>query len=195
MFDLTTTTELNGRGLHHQLFDGVEPVSWKIFLELLQSSQPFRSWFSDTLRKAPFAVYRWETPPLTQAALDKPFEFVLVDAPEIDIAPDPSPFRSYFVQAEQGVTCFNNLGGDALMVVPTPLTGQAAFPHLAAFMQSAPEEQVDRLWCMVGDAVHNRLSDEPLWLNTAGGGVAWLHVRLDSRPKYYVYEPYTRFGE
>ncbi len=30
----------------------------------------------------------------------------------------------------------------------------------------------------------------PLWLSTAGGGVAWLHVRLDSRPKYYGYSPY-----
>ncbi|MGI9175867.1 MAG: DUF6940 family protein [Rhodothermales bacterium] len=25
-----------------------------------------------------------------------------------------------------------------------------------------------------------------MWLSTAGGGVSWLHVRLDSRPKYYA---------
>jgi len=30
----------------------------------------------------------------------------------------------------------------------------------------------------------------PTWLSTAGGGVAWLHVRLDTRPKYYRYNPY-----
>ncbi len=34
------------------------------------------------------------------------------------------------------------------------------------------------------------ISDRPIWLSTAGGGVAWLHVRLDSTPKYYGYAPY-----
>lgn len=32
----------------------------------------------------------------------------------------------------------------------------------------------------------------PIWLNTAGGGVAWLHIRLDHRPKYYRYLPYKK---
>jgi len=35
-----------------------------------------------------------------------------------------------------------------------------------------------------------RLSDRPLWISTAGMGVNWLHVRLDSRPKYYRHAPY-----
>ena len=34
----------------------------------------------------------------------------------------------------------------------------------------------------------------PTWVSTAGGGVAWLHVRLDSAPKYYTHRPYTRFA-
>ena len=25
----------------------------------------------------------------------------------------------------------------------------------------------------------------PVWLSTEGSGVPWLHVRMDSRPKYY----------
>ena len=36
--------------------------------------------------------------------------------------------------------------------------------------------------------------DAPTWVSTAGGGVAWLHVRLDSAPKYYTHRPYTRFA-
>jgi hypothetical protein len=43
-----------------------------------------------------------------------------------------------------------------------------------------------------GAAVAARLSARPLWLSTSGLGVAWLHVRLDSRPKYYSYAPYRR---
>ena len=40
------------------------------------------------------------------------------------------------------------------------------------------------------DAVAARLSDRPLWLSTSGAGVAWLHVRLDDRPKYIQHAPY-----
>ncbi|WP_391540805.1 DUF6940 family protein [Halomicronema hongdechloris] len=32
----------------------------------------------------------------------------------------------------------------------------------------------------------------PRWVNASGLGVAWLHVRLDTRPKYYQHEPYRR---
>ena len=31
----------------------------------------------------------------------------------------------------------------------------------------------------------------PLWLNTSGAAVAWLHVRLDSSPKYYRHREYA----
>jgi hypothetical protein len=39
-----------------------------------------------------------------------------------------------------------------------------------------------------------RVSTTPVWLSTAGAGVAWLHVRLDDRPKYYSHRPYTDGG-
>jgi hypothetical protein len=39
-------------------------------------------------------------------------------------------------------------------------------------------------------AVDEQLGEQPLWLSTAGTGIFWLHVRLDSRPKYYTYQPY-----
>ena len=35
-----------------------------------------------------------------------------------------------------------------------------------------------------------RIGIQPIWLSTAGMGVPWLHVRLDSRPKYYAFGPY-----
>ena len=38
--------------------------------------------------------------------------------------------------------------------------------------------------------MEDRVNEIPVWLSTAGGGVAWLHVRLDDRPKYYSYAPY-----
>ena len=92
--------------------------------------------------------------------------------------------------AAVGVSAFANLRGDAMIVVPHPLVAPSAYGHLAAFMRDAPAAQVHALWQRIGLAVQERLNDRPLWLNTAGAGVAWLHVRLDSRPKYYRYAPY-----
>ena len=42
----------------------------------------------------------------------------------------------------------------------------------------------------VAAAVRRRVSDPPVWLSTAGMGVSWLHLRLDSQPKYYRHGPY-----
>jgi len=39
--------------------------------------------------------------------------------------------------------------------------------------------------------LEDRLADTPLWLSTAGLGVSWLHVRLDTRPKYYRHRVYA----
>lgn len=190
---------MDGRCQRHVLFDGVEHVSFQSILDLWQHSNDFRHWYTGVLQSCPYDVFRWETPPISSETLGRPFEFVLVDAPEINIAADPSPFQEHFSakkdqrdKADEGVITFENLGGDALMVVPTPLAGHSPYSHFAAFIRNAPAEQIDKLWRRVGEAVSKRLSDQPLWLSTAGGGVAWLHVRLDVRPKYYVYEPYKR---
>ena len=37
-----------------------------------------------------------------------------------------------------------------------------------------------------------RVGAAPVWLNTAGAGVPWLHARLDGGPKYYHHAPYRR---
>jgi len=58
-------------------------------------------------------------------------------------------------------------------------------------VRSASDEQNHALWRIVGAAVRERLGERRLWISTAGGGVAWLHVRLDSSPKYYGFRPYA----
>jgi hypothetical protein len=61
---------------------------------------------------------------------------------------------------------------------------------MAAFIRDAPEAQKHELWQAVGAAMAARLDARPVWLSTAGMGVSWLHIRLDSRPKYYGFAPY-----
>ncbi len=172
-----------------------EPLAFADVLALWRRDDAFVAFFVEILAASPFRAYRWETPPVTVEALGRPFEFVVLDDPGLDCEPDPSPFRRYFEPAGPGIVVFENLGQDALLVVPSPRTEAAAYGHLAAFVRSAPAEQVRALWRRVPDAVEQRLDRRPLWLSTAGRGVAWLHLRLDSRPKYYAYTPYRAFDD
>ena len=100
------------------------------------------------------------------------------------------PSARHFSESEGGVAVFDNLGGDARLIVPVPDSAGESFPHLGAFMQAATVERKRIFWAEVGASMLERLGHRPIWLNTAGDGVAWLHVRLDSRPKYYHFTPY-----
>lgn len=172
--------------------DGV-PVSFGDVMAGWQRDSAFRAFFIEVLAQVPLEAFRWETPPVTRDTPDQPFEFVLLDAPELKRPADPADFVEHFRNAASGeVIEFANLGGDALMVVPTPTEPGAACAHLAAFARGAPADQQHALWQRVGRALERRLGERPVWLSTAGAGVPWLHVRLDDRPKYYGYEPWHR---
>jgi hypothetical protein len=157
-----------------------------------QADDSFRSFFIKLLADAPFAAYRWETPPVTKATAENPFEFVLLDYPRLERTADPTAFESHFESASEGqeVVAFDNLKSDAYLVVPCPRGPEGAYAHLGACARTAPASQNHALWQTVGTAMQERICSEPLWLSTAGMGVAWLHVRLDQRPKYYAYRPY-----
>jgi hypothetical protein len=167
------------------------PVSYAEVLCRWRQDADFRSLFIALLTDAPFSAFRWETPPITTATADRPFEFVLLDSPGLARAPDADAFAEHFGGASAAeLVEFPNLGRDAIMVVPCPIGQRSAYGHLAAFVRQAPESQKHSLWSVVGAAMQRRLGAEPVWLSTAGAGVSWLHVRLDDRPKYYGYRPY-----
>jgi len=162
-------------------------------LELWAGEGGFRDWFSHVLLNAPFDAYCWECPPLVRSSIDREFEFVLIDVPALHhLRADPQPFAEQFSRCEPGVgvVAFSNLGGDALLIAPLPIDVAAVYSHLASFLRSAPRSQCHALWQAVGNAIKERLSEDPIWVSTAGLGVPWLHVRLDSRPKYYRFDAY-----
>lgn len=168
-----------------------EPLEWRRVIGLWEDDPPFRAAFVRFLADAPFEAYRWETPSLTASTTDEPFELVLLDSPLLAVEPDASAFAEHFVPAgESDTVTFPNLGGDAVLVAPCPRGPHSAYGHLAAFAREGSAEQNDALWRAVGRATRETLGEEPTWLSTAGGGVPWLHVRLDSSPKYYGHAPY-----
>ncbi|QDU19736.1 DUF6940 family protein [Urbifossiella limnaea] len=134
--------------------------------------------------------FRWETPSVTADTVSRPFEYVVLDTPGLARAADPEAFAEYFPRAADGVVEFTNLGGDAVLIAPSPVADRSAYGHLGAFVRHAPETQRDALWRAVGEAMARRIGAKPVWLSTAGAGVPWLHVRLDDRPKYYGFAPY-----
>ncbi len=153
----------------------------------------FRQYFSDLLAQSPFAAYRWETPAFSERSASQPFEFVLLNNPRLATRPvDDQTFADYFTTEDtnQGIVSFANLSGDATLIVPSPRTHNDIYGHIASFIRGASKPQLDSLWSTVGATMKAKLDVKPVWLNTAGGGVSWLHVRIDSHPKYYGYAPY-----
>lgn len=162
-------------------------------LDLWQADADFRSYFTQLLAGSPYGGFRWETPGLTKSTVQRPFEFVLLNAAEFcNRQTDSETFRNFFTSddSNSGIVSFASLKGDATLIVPSPRTSDDVYGHLASFLRKAPQVQTDSLWQVVSAQVRSKIGDNPLWLSTAGGGVAWLHVRIDSRPKYYGYAPY-----
>jgi hypothetical protein len=153
--------------------------------------EEFRETFSRSLAETEFEEFFFETPPVTKTTDGQPFEFVQVEGTMLPgLTPEPQPFANQFANSDDAVLTFPNLGGDAVLVVPAPQSDPANYSHLAAFLRGAPPTQIDEFWRRTGIAMGEQLSDKPLWLSTAGLGVSWLHLRLDSWPKYYRYRPY-----
>ena len=166
-------------------------MTWQQVLRDWEHSAPFRNRYTEALRKSAFTAFFWEHPPITTDHLEVLYEFTLTDAPMLArVEVDADAFRRYFTENQQ-VVDFANLGGDAQLVVPCPQTDdRSVYTHLASFVRGAERTQLDALWSLVATVVRERLDSTPCWLSTSGLGVHWLHVRIDERPKYYVFPPY-----
>jgi hypothetical protein len=178
------------KSIKYVLHDDENKLTYAHFINLLHDDKSFRSFFIDLLSDVPFHAYQWETPPVTRDTLDQRFAFVVTNSPGINLPPDAEPFASYLNEADNEPAVFDNLGKDATLIVPALPDEDLNYSHLGVFMKYAPEEQQQIFWQTVGGVTKQHITDEPLWLNTAGGGVAWLHIRLDSRPKYYRHQAY-----
>ncbi|HEX3432076.1 MAG TPA: hypothetical protein VHT03_14440 [Rhizomicrobium sp.] len=155
----------------------------------------FRAFYCATLAAAPYPAFLWEMPPIRRGQTDIPYEFMLIRSDSLaHMAPDTQAFAAQFRTTSNFVATFPNLGRDAVLVAPEQVAASAAYAHLAAFVRSAPQTQQHELFRAVGDAVHDfiRMYDTRVWISTSGLGIPWLHVRLDTVPKYYQHQPYAR---
>ena len=178
------------------IFSHNRQVTYSEVIELWQQDEIFRSFFSSLLASATFPAYFWETPSVTITNVHRLFEFVLVDSPHLArVSPDPISFQQHFELAspQEEIITFPNLSQDALLVVPCPAAEgnpSTGLAHIASFVREAPQSQQHALWQTVGTVLKQRLNRHPIWVSTSGLGVYWLHIRLDSYPKYYTFKPY-----
>ncbi|MGI9329449.1 MAG: DUF6940 family protein [Gammaproteobacteria bacterium] len=171
-----------------------DTFTYEDVLDLWRRSEDFREQFLVLLRECQFPAFRWEMPPISTATAGQNFEFILRNDPLLQRPADEATLADHFDRegSPDGVANFDNLSGDAHLIAPTPRGELSAYSHLAAFIHHGPDWQQHAVLQCVGTLMRQRLSEEPIWLSTAGEGVAWLHIRLDTYPKYYTYRPYAR---
>lgn len=181
-----------------------KPLTYEAFLTKLETNDDFLDDFVDVLRRGlqsfsdmDMTPYFFETPPVTLETLNSTvFEFVLVAAREFNQAlPSPGNFQKYLKKCTDGVVSFSNLGKDAILIVPCQLAHESPNPytHLANFIRLGNERQIKLFWQEVARQMQKRLrvkQGKKVWISTCGLGVFWLHVRLDTSPKYYSYTAY-----
>ena len=194
-----------------------QPITIHDWMSLVSTSSPLgieaAADLTDIiLSSSPYASVLFETPGTTlQSSSSDQFEFALVNQPALqrfaEGMPDKMAFDEHFntckkIEKDKTVCSFANLGGDAELVSPLPQSNNddKTCSHLAIFIRNAPRDQVTEFWKLAASTYLNVLKqkneldkDAKTWFSTNGMGVSWLHLRIDSRPKYYSYGPFKQY--
>ena len=177
----------------HFCFVNENLMSFSDWISFMKSSDDFVKLFNQVLINSDFEAFFLEVKPVNKILLDQSFEFVIVKSKAlIGIEPNNSSFLSYF-EADESVVQFSNIRGDAQLIVPKPTADQTEYAHLARFVRTAKQYQILGFWKKVVNAYSTDIDKDLKWLSTSGLGVHWLHVRIDSRPKYYQHSEYKYF--
>lgn len=176
----------NEKGARFKIEQSGKLLSFSEVLNFWKNDKTFTIWYIDSLNELGFDEYFWEHPALKTKHLDKPYELVVLKSDgfarrEVNETAFAEKFNS-----GNSIEVFPNLGKNAMLVVPAKEADSEIYKHLGSFLRFAPMAQRIELFRKVAESIFSDLSNEKtVWLSTAGMGVIWLHVRLDSRPKYY----------
>ena len=165
---------------------GEQFLSFEEVFKLWEHDPEFVRFYTEELIKLNYRAFYWEHPALKKEFMKIRYECILQKSRPLEQLPlNENAFKDYIVAKEQ-VVDFMNLGKDARLVVPTKKTDKEIYNHLGRFLRLAEKEQVNEVFKRVGKTIFEELEKQKvIWLNTAGLGVIWLHIRLDTRPKYY----------
>jgi len=188
------TIEIKGQNentVRFRLKKGDQNLSFEEVFKLWKSNSAFVNFYTDELIKLDYKAFYWEHPAIKKEFLEKRYECILQRSKPLEHLPsNESAFKEHIHSVDQ-VVDFMNLGKNARLVVPTKRTDKEIYNHLGKFMRLAENEQVIEVFKRIGTTMFEEIEKEKLiWLNTAGLGVIWLHIRMDTRPKYYKTKKY-----
>lgn len=123
-----------------------------------------------------------------------PFECAIITTHLFDGCKENSrPFRRHLKNSGT-VAVFQNIGRDATLVCPVHRdSDHGPFGHLTEFLKNSTPYQRRVFWNTVGQTyleIIELRGSQLTYLSTSGTGVAYLHMRIDERSKYFHYPPY-----
>lgn len=189
-----TTFEIQstGKNLKFGIKEDSSSISNRKFLQLLSNSGEFRTFYNKFLADSGFDAFFWENKPMTDQTLDDEYECNIINTDFLaGRSPDAQTFSQYFDKNKNVVT-FPNLAKDAELIAPCPKKKNSSYTHIGSFVREANEDQIDDLWRITGSETLKSIGSKPRWLSTSGLGVFWLHIRIDTIPKYYQTTEYKK---
>jgi len=204
--------EKHGEYQRYAAFDssGKVPVSVSTWTDLLSSPTQILK-LVDKIKEASqsYPAFFFETKGVSQKTMSKQFEFVLVNSKDLhsfvqDHGNDFHVFAEYL--QDKGSTdgawssvSFLNLDQTSTLIAPKAIQPlKDIYTDIGKFIRNAPEQEIICFWQLVlrefKKSVGRLEADGDkgsIWLSTSGMGVAWLHMRIDRRPKYYTFRAFA----
>lgn len=123
--------------------------------------------------------------PFTGNNLNSEIKYKILRKDKLSDNQDFSSFKNKFKEKCK-VVSFKNLSGDSTLIVPCPDVNKN-YAHLYLFNLNAKNKKKKLLWKKVSQEINNIIKSDKnklIYLNTHGFGVPYLHIRIDSKPKY-----------
>lgn len=169
------------------------PINFQKVFNLWAKDPDFIDFYVNALKDFDFKAFFWEHPGLTKDTIIKPYECILQKSKTLDSRTINEQAFADYLYSSNGAVDFLNLGKNARLVIPTKQSETEIYKHLGSFIFNATSAQIQAFFHKVGAVVQQEIEkQEIVWLNTAGMGVIWLHVRMDTKPKYYKTKNYKR---
>lgn len=168
-------------------------LSFTEVFDLWEKENDFVDFYIESLTQTGYDAFYWEHPALQEEYSEERYECILQRSRPLERARvNEEAFKDY-IHTSQLCVDFLNLGKNARLVVPTKQANTTGYRHLGEFIRTAQTSQIRAVFQKIGRVMKEELSTaRMIWLNTAGLGVIWLHIRLDTRPKYYKTKQYKQ---
>jgi len=169
------------------------PITFEHAMELLYKDNNFRNVLVNTFKNIPYEYYMFGMTKIKDASdYKKPFKLYIKPEPAFkNIEANPDAFKEKFIVQEHNWSLFLNISGDALLLVPNPPSKPknkkeySKYINIGSFVKNSSDAVINTMFKYIGEHGLDYIKlKKPVYINTHGFGVPWLHIRFDSKPKY-----------